>query len=459
MSNGWMQARQTKYAAYATVYIIVILAVLVVANFLANRYNKSYDATANKRFSLSDQTKKVVGDLKQDVTISYFDRASGMQGAKDLLDRYQNLSPKLHIQYVDLLKNPTLARAESVTREGEAVITVGARREDAKTFDEEGVTGALIRALKGGEREVCVVSGHGEHRLDDSSQNNGFSGFQTIVQRDNYKVQSINLQQMAEVPAACTLIVVAGPTGDYIQPEVDAIKKYVEGGGRALFMLDPPLQIGHKPVSDNTALSSLLESWGVTPDKNLLLDESAASQLMGGGPTAPVVMQYDSHPIVNDLANSATAFPLSRSLETKNTDKTTITKLFSTSADSYATANLASPEIRIDPNKDKHGPFTLAVAGTYMGSKPSDSGRFVVIGNSGWASNQALGFSGNRNLLLNMINWLSSDEDLISIRPKEPEDRRITLTRAQFRLVQTTSQFFLPLIVIVGGVMVWLKRR
>jgi gliding motility-associatede transport system auxiliary component len=459
MSNGWMQARQTKYAAYATVYIIVILAVLVVANFLANRYNKSYDATANKRFSLSDQTKKVVGDLKQDVTISYFDRASGMQGAKDLLDRYQNLSPKLHIQYVDLLKNPTLARAESVTREGEAVITVGARREDAKTFDEEGVTGALIRALKGGEREVCVVSGHGEHRLDDSSQNDGFSGFQTIVQRDNYKVQSINLQQKAEVPAACTLIVVAGPTGDYIQPEVDAIKKYVEGGGRALFMLDPPLQIGHKPVSDNTALSSLLESWGVTPDKNLLLDESAASQLMGGGPTAPVVMQYDSHPIVNDLANSATAFPLSRSLETKNTDKTTITKLFSTSADSYATANLASPEIRIDPNKDKHGPFTLAVAGTYMGSKPSDSGRFVVIGNSGWASNQALGFSGNRNLLLNMINWLSSDEDLISIRPKEPEDRRITLTRAQFRLVQTTSQFFLPLIVIVGGVMVWLKRR
>ena len=82
-----------------------------------------------------------------------------------------------------------------------------------------------------------------------------------------------------------------------------------------------------------------------------------------------------------------------------------------------------------------------------------------MVGNSGWASNQALGFSGNRNLLLNMVNWLSSDEDLISIRPKEPEDRRINLTRAQFRMVQTTSQFFLPLIVIVGGVMVWLKRR
>jgi ABC-type uncharacterized transport system involved in gliding motility auxiliary subunit len=459
MSSGWMQARQTKYAAYATVYIIVILAVLVLANFFANRYNKSYDATANKRFTLSDQTKKVVGELKQDVTISYFDRSNGMQGAKDLLDRYQNLSPKLHIQYVDLLKNPTLARAENVTREGEAVVTVGSRREDAKTFDEEGVTGALIRALKGGERQVCVVSGHGEHRLDDSAQNDGFSGFQTVVQRDNYKLQSINLQQKAEVPADCTVLVVAGPTGDYIQPEVDAIKKYVEGGGRALFMLDPPLKLGRKQIGDNQALSDLLASWGVTADKDLLLDESAASQLLGGGPEAPVILQYDSHPIVNDLTNVSTAFPLSRSLETKNTDKTTITKLFSTSADSFATSDLASSEIRINPAKDKHGPFTLAVAGTYAGAKPSDSGRFVVVGNSGWAANQALGFSGNRNLLLNMINWLSSDEDLISIRPKEPEDRRINLTRAQFRSVQITSQFFLPLIVIFGGVMVWLKRR
>jgi ABC-type uncharacterized transport system involved in gliding motility auxiliary subunit len=459
MSTGWMQTRQTKYAAYATVYILVILAVLVLANFFANRYNKSFDATANKRFTLSDQTKKVVGDLKQDVTISYFDRANGMAGAKDLLDRYQNLSPKLHIQYVDLLKNPTLARAQNVTREGEAVVSVGARREDAKTFDEEGVTGALIRALKGGEREVCVVSGHGEHRLEDSSQNDGFSGFQNIVQRDNYKVQSINLQQKAEVPMDCTMLVIAGPTGDYIQPEVDAIKKYVESGGRALFMLDPPLRLGRKQISDNQALSDLLASWGVTADKNLLLDESAASQLLGGGPEAPVILQYDSHPIVNDLANISTAFPLSRSLETKNTDKTTISKLFSTSAESFATSDLASSEIRINPAKDKHGPFTLAVAGTYSGSKPGASGRFVVVGNSGWASNQALGFSGNRNLLLNMVNWLSSDEDLISIRPKEPEDRRIQLTRAQFRLVQTTSQFFLPLIVIVGGVMVWLKRR
>ncbi len=255
------------------------------------------------------------------------------------------------------------------------------------------------------------------------------------------------------------MLVVAGPTGDYIQPEVDAIKKYVENGGRALFLLDPPLKLGRKEISDNKALVDLLASWGVTPDKDLLLDENPVSQLVGLDATVPLVTSYESHPIVSELSGTATGFPISRSLDTKNTDKTSVTKLFSTSANSFSTTNLNSPEIRIDPNKDKKGPFTLAVAVTYNTGKPNNQGRFVVVGSSRWISNSFLRFNGNRNLMLNMMNWLSSDEDLISIRPKEQEDRRINLTRAQFFTLRSVSQFLLPLIVVISGVMVWWRRR
>ena len=120
--------------------------------------------------------------------------------------------------------------------------------------------------------------------------------FRASSRRTTTRFKSINLQQKAEVPADCTVLVVAGPTGDYIQPEVDAIKKYVEGGGRALFMLDPPLRLGRKQISDNKALTDLLASWGVTADKDLLLDESAASQLLGGGPEAPVILHTTRTP-------------------------------------------------------------------------------------------------------------------------------------------------------------------
>ena len=457
MNTEWVKTRQTKYAAYATFYILIILAVLVVANFLANRYNKSLDATSNKRFSLSDQTKKIVHDLKQDITIQYFDRPTGMTAGKDLLDRYSSLSPKVHVEYIDLLKKPQLARAANITREGEAVITNGMKKEEAKTFDEEGITGALIRTLKGGERTICVAAGSGEHRLDDTT-GDGFAGFKGVVEKDNYKVKSFSMLEKAEIPADCTVAVFAGPTGDYIQSAVDAIKKHVEGGGRALVMLDPPLKLGRKEISDNDALDSMLAGWGVTVNKDLILDNNPVAQLAGYGPEVPIVMSYESHPIVNDLAGNATGFPISRSLDVKNGDKTTVTKLFSTSKASFATTTLNTPEIRIDENKDKKGPFTLAAAGTYNTGKENSQGRFVVVGNSRWAAN-FLRFNGNRNLLLNMLNWLSSDEDLISIRPKEPEDRRISLTKAQFLTVRWVSQLFLPLIVVIAGVMVWWRRR
>ena len=458
MKSDWIKTRQTKYAAYLTIYVIVIGAVLVVANFLANRYNKSFDATHNKRYSMSDQTKKIIGDAKGDVNIEYFDRPSGMQAGKDLLDRYSNISPKVHVQFVDILKKPQLARAANITHEGTAVVEIGAKHEEAKTFDEEGITGAMIRAIKGGARTVCVVSGSGEHRLEDSDKE-GLSGFQTAFQKDNYAGKSINLLQQAEIPSECTVLVVAGPTGDYIQPAVDAIKKYVENGGRAMFLLDPPLKMGRNEIADNEALLNLLSSWGVTIDKDLVLDENPVAQLVGLGPEVPLVTTYESHQIVSDLAGTATGFPIARSLQVKNGDKTTVSKLFSTTANSFGTTNLSSPEVRIDPEKDKHGPFVLAAAGTYNTGKPNNQGRFVVVGNSRWLANSFLRFNGNRNLALNMLNWLSSDEDLISIRPKEEEDRRITLNPRQFLWVKLVSQFFLPGIVILGGVMVWWRRR
>ena len=172
-----------------------------------------------------------------------------------------------------------------------------------------------------------------------------------------------------------------------------------------------------------------------------------------------LVTTYDAHAIVNDLKGRVTGFPLARSLDTKNGDKTRIQKLFSSSDSSLATTKLNTPEI--DPNdpKNSKGPLLIAIAGTYNTGKENSQGRFVVVGSSSWAANSFIGFNGNRDLALNAANWLASDEDLISIRPKEPEDRRITLTKAQMNWIRITSQFLLPLLVVLGGVRVWWRRR
>jgi len=498
MKTGWLKTRQTRYTAYATVYIAIILAVLGVVNFLAKRHTKSWDSTANKRFSLSDQTGKVVRNLKQDVKIRYFDRTSEFQRAKDLLDRYDNLSTRLSVEYIDPDKKPQVAKAESVRTYGTIFIQAGAKKEEAKSLTEEELTGALVRVLKSGERTVCVVSGSGEHSLDDT-QRTGYSAVKEALEKNNYKTRTVSLLgksdeaakpgtvklgeapasgaaaqpgivKLGEAPAAgaaagiavpkdCTILLVGGPRYDYVQPAVNAIQTFVEGGGRALLLLDPPLKLGREETGDNTALVKVLESWGVTLNKDLVVDTSGVGQLFGLSEVVPLVTNYESHAIVREMKEVATAFPLVRSLDTKSTDKASAEKLLSTSGNSFATTNLSSQELRINPAKDKKGPLALAAAGSYNSGKEGEKGRFVVAGSSGWAANNIIRFNGNRDLFLNMMNWLSSDEDLISIRPKEPEDRRISLNQRQMKTIFYSSVLAIPLLVVAGGLWVWWRRR
>jgi ABC-type uncharacterized transport system involved in gliding motility auxiliary subunit len=472
MQSDWMKTRQTKYTLYVTVYLIVIIAVLGAANWLANQHNKSYDSTSNKQFSLSDQTVKVVKGLNRDVTVTDYDKTSAFGTARDLLDRYGNLSTKLHVVYVDPDKKPQLAKAAAVRAYGQIIVDSGTKKEEAKSLTEEELTGAIIRSLKSGEHNVCFVGGNGEHGIDDSGRA-GYSNAKEALEKSNYKVKTVSLVAggapktdakiepmgdaapgKAEVPAGCTILVIAGPKYEYPAAAADAIQAYVTNGGRALIMLDPALKIGKEDTQESPALDKVLEGWGVTVDKDLVVDTSGVGQIFGLSEVVPLVTSYESQPIVRDLKETATAFPLARSLDVK---AGSAEKLFSTSDNSYATTNLSSAEIRIDPAKDKKGPLALGAAGTVKSG--GKEGRFVMVGSSGWIGNNILRFNGNRDLFLNMMNWLSSDEDLISIRPKEPEDRRLNLSRRQMSVIFSSSVIGLPLMVIAAGMLVWWKRR
>jgi ABC-type uncharacterized transport system involved in gliding motility auxiliary subunit len=453
-----MKARQTKFVAYTILYTVIIVALVSGVNFLANRYDKSYDATANKQFTLSDQTIKIAKNLKQPITITYWGQPTTFQGAKDLLDRYQGLSSDINVKYMDVEKNLTQAKAAGVHDPLPNIfVNTANRHQEAKSLTESDVTGAMVTAMKGGERMACFVLGSGEHSLEDADRD-GYSGIKDLLEKNNYKTQTVKLLEKPEVPATCTVLVIGGPKHDYIQPEIDAIKKFVEDGGRALFMVDPPLKIAKMDVDENKPLTDLLTSWGVTPVKDLVLDTSGVGQLFGLGPEFPLVTGYESHAIVRDMKDTPTGFPIARSLEVKNGDKTTVDKLFSTTDNSFATTNLTSAEIK-QTKDDMKGPLTLGAAGTYNTGKENGSGRFVVVGNSGWVANGFLRFNGNRDLFLNMMNWLSSDEDLISIRPKAPEDRRLNMTASQMSLVFYESVLFIPLLIVVAGVGVWWRRR
>jgi ABC-type uncharacterized transport system involved in gliding motility auxiliary subunit len=476
MAVNWIKTRQTKYWTYAGTYIVVILAVLAGVNFLANRYDKSWDSTANKQFSLSDQTIKVVHGLKRDVHATYFGGNETFTNARDLLDRYSSLSPRFHVEYIDPERKPAQAKALGFRQDAPVLIDSGTRKEGAKSLSEEEVTGALIRSLKSGARNVCVLSGAHEHSIDDDG-NGGYSFLKQVLERDNYTVKTVDLKPAApdtskplavgqapaapasvEIPKDCTVVIVGGPQLDYPAPTVAALKAYEEGGGRELIMLDSVMHIGKdEPPAENAGLEKVLEDWGVTVNKDLVLDLSGVGGILGLPPEVPMILAYESHPITQPLTRQPTAFPLARSLTTKSGDKTSVSKLLGTTEDSVAVTSIG-PGGAIDPKKGTKGPLTLAAAGTYNAATP---GRFVVVGTSLWSQNSMIGSRSlaNRDLLANTVNWLASDEDLISIRPKEPEDRPLNLSARNLTSIFWLSFVIFPVGVVAIGMATWWKRR
>lgn len=442
-----MASRSVRYTAYAGAYVLVFVAILAGINFLANRYNKSFDTTANKRFSLSDQTEKIVRGLSNDVRVVVVDRTERFNAARDLLDRYANLSSRLKVEYIDPEKSPQMARAVGARSFGQVFVENGAKREEARMLTEEELTGAIIRALKTGERMVCAFSGAGESGFDEMT-GDGIGLAKAALERYNYKTQVIKQLQNPEIPAECTTILVAGPRFDYPDTVITGIRTYVDKGGHALFLLGPALKTEKEDGAVNEKLTALLDSWGITVNNDIAIDESGSGSDAGYNKFVFVLDKYEAHPIVREMREVAVAVPLARTLTTRERAE----KLLATPAGSLATKELDLKKLTATPPAGAKGPLTIAAATTV------GKARIVVFGSISWATNSFFRFPGNRDLFLNAFNWLSSDEELISIRPKEPEDRRLEVRPGQGWIFPFAS-FFPPVLVIIGGVMVWLRRR
>ena len=441
------------------IYTVVGVAIVVLANWFVGRHDKRWDLTPNQKYSLAPQSLKLLKGLNQEVNIWVFDRERSRREHGDVLGNYSAASPRVHVQYVDPDRQPMLARQFGIRTFGTIVVASGDRHYEAQGDTEEGVTNALIRVLKG-QSVACFIQGHQEGNLD-STDARGYDRVKKALESENYRTETPTLLQKNEIPSDCSLVIVAGPKHDYEQPEVETLRKYVSDGGRAMFMLDAGFDLPN--------LSKLLADWNVSVRRDLVIDVNPVAQVFGTKPYMPLILNYGSSPIVKPLERSASLFPLTRSLEIGKETKANVTteSLCQTSSDSYGVADFDSKSQAVGayrPGKDFKGPLTVAVSATLTGqgtgaADKKPEGRFVTLGTSLIAANSYLGFQANRDLFMNMINWLSANEDLMSIRPKPPESQHLNLTEQQMRRVLVLGVIGLPVLIIVAGVSVWWSRR
>ncbi|MEZ5418930.1 MAG: GldG family protein [Vicinamibacterales bacterium] len=465
-------ARQTRMGTMSAVSVVAMLAILAAVNYLGVRQNKRWDLTANQVFSLSEQTLKVLRGLDAPAKITVFDVAANFDRFKDRLEEYTYQTKQLSVEYVDIDRSPARARAANVQTAGTMVLEYKGRVERISMPEEQEIANAFIKATTGQERKVFFTQGHGE-KDPAATDRVGYSSVADALKGDNYAFEKLVLAQSPAVPADATAVVIAGPQTDFFPGEIDALKAYLAKGGALFAMLDP----GDKPGAGQLPnLAGLLKEWGIEVGDDVVVDASGVGQIFGAGPTVPVAASYPPHPITERF-NLMTAYPLARSITTVTVEGKTAQPVIETSAQSWAEKDLSGltsgQEVSLDAAKgDRQGPITLAAAVSAPATDapkvepaagteapPTPESRVFVMGDSDFAANYGLGIQGNRDLFLNALGWLSRQEGLIAVRPRSPEDRRLTLTADQLNRVAILSIFVIPAAIFGLGIYTWWRRR
>jgi ABC-type uncharacterized transport system involved in gliding motility auxiliary subunit len=385
------------------------------------------------------------------VKITVFTNEKGQSGLyKDLLDNYQARSSKLAVEFVDPEKKPGVARRYGITRLDTAVFESGKQETRVTAPTEQEVTNGLLRVTRDVKKNIYFLSGHAEHQLDDSSET-GYAFLKKALEQQGYTVRSLSLYESKMIPPDASLLVLGGPRRPVLNQEQALIADYVKNGGRLLLMVDPGSKAG---------LEGLMASWGLKIDSRIVLDEQ---KILNGDLTMPVVSNYGTHEITQDLGNLLTVFPDVRPIvwdDAKGADWE-----FHALAKS-STRSWASPEdkgrVRFDPAKDAQGPFIVAAVVTAR-KDPAEHARrpaVVAIGDSDLASNAFLNLApGNNDFVLHAVGWLAEEKGLLTIAPKDTGFATFLVTPSQAAALLALQVLALPTVCLVAGIAMWRYRR
>jgi ABC-type uncharacterized transport system involved in gliding motility auxiliary subunit len=483
----------------STAAIALGLALFLGVNWLGYRHWARGDWTRAKIFSLSETTRKIVSGLKAPVRITAMmtSRSRLSQPVTELLNRYRALSPKIEVEIVDPEKNPVRAQAidrEFGIRQDTVIFRSGEKKKfvesdklaefdfagagmggspEIKAFKgEQAFTSAILEVTEDKQAKVYFTAGHGEPTLESFERGRGFSEAKQMLERDNVTVAPWSSLGKGEVPADATAVVVAGPRTALLEPETGALQKYLAGGGRVMFLLDPVLPGPGAPPAD-FGLGGLLGSYGLKLADDIVIDPANAVPMVG--PETVIANHYGTHPIVRSLSDQGipVLFPVARSLskaEGAAPPGTAATMLVETTAEGWGETLLTRLDTVQKDAQDVAGPVTIAMAvgppeEKPEGGKPEEkktetrTARIVAIGNSRFAANGSLANAGNANLFLNAIHWLTGEEKQIGIAPKTPEQASLSLTNSQVNRIGIFALAGLPLFAVLLGIWVWYRRR
>jgi ABC-type uncharacterized transport system involved in gliding motility auxiliary subunit len=446
---------RTQLRIQSVLFSVLFLVLVMLLAFLARDYRKEWDVTVTARNTLSQPMLDLLGRLQGPVTFTAYALKRDIAGTnvhkliEEHMRRYQSAKPDIALRIIDPREEPKQAEAAGIRAENELVIEYRKRVEHlplGELGNEQSVANALMRLARGSESLILALEGHGERRLDGPAAND-LAKFGRYLQQNGFRLNTLSLVLAQDVPANASLLVIASPQIDVQAAEVEKIQRYVRSGGNILWLIDPgPLH----------GLDPLAETLGLVLTPGTIVD--LASPRPNGPPVFATATPGSSgrHAVTAALRYNTT-FPYARQIDTAESEDWQITPLIEVAQRGWVEVGKLDDQPTFDAAHDLRGPVNIAAA--FQRAVGDRQQRVLVVGCGSFLSNTYLGNGGNLQLGMAMVNWLASEDDLVSIDPRPAADSRIEID--QMRLYATALFFLLvlPFAFALSGVIVWWRRR
>jgi len=431
----------------ASFHLLLLFAVGMLG-WLSQHYNKAWDWSDSGRNSLRPVSRALLERLDAPLKITSFSPENAVLRRRilEILERYQRVQPRIEVEFINPAKQPTLTRELGIQVSGELHMSYKGRSENLRTLDEQHISSTIQRLLQQDQRWIVALEGHGERRLDGQA-NYDLGELGAVLKRKGYHLQRLNLAEHPDIPTNTSVLVIASPQSRYLPGELEVIKRHLATGGNLLWLLEP----------DQThSLNELAITLGIDILPGTVVDPNAAS-LGLDNPAIAVATNYPAHPAVANF-RLVTLYPYAAALAVTPKDNWQAEPLIVTLPRTWnETAPIKGEVMRNPELGERAGPLTLG----YSLSREinGQSQRVIVIGDGDFLSNTYVGNGGNLDLGINLLRWLSKDDQLLDIPARERADQQLQLSPMQGAIIGLGFLLALPLALFAAGGIIWWRRR
>ena len=452
---------QSRLNSIATLLLIVCLTILLA--WLSVRYQTQMDWTQSGRHTLSHASQEVLDRMDEPVEITAYARedAALRKAVEKIVGRYQGLKTDIHLKFINPDAVPDEVRNAGVSVNGEMLLRYQGRTEHVKTGTEEEFTNALQRLARGSEHWLAFLEGHGERDPHGTARHDLRLWTSQLALR-GFKIQPLNLATVQVIPDNTKILVIASPTVDLLPGEIALIVEYLLRGGNILWLSDPGGLHGLEPLADQL---------NIEIPTGVVIDFSGS--LVGIDDPSIVINtsgMYPQHAITKAF-NLTTFFPTTASIKVKDETQWNKSSLLISGDHTWLKTGALEDEAEVEFNEDSDTPGPLDIGISLkrdlektVDNKPDEDSsgtqqRIIIIGDGDFLSNAYVGNSGNLDLGVRLINWLSNDDDFISIPIKTVNDAQLEFPAYATWIIGFGFIFILPLLFLGAGLFIWWRRE